>query len=48
MKSVFADFHCIDTGIKHGTVTVVIDGEPLEITTSASTANMRTTGTRKA
>lgn len=33
MKSVFADLHCIDTGIKHGTVTVVIDGEPLEITT---------------
>lgn len=33
MKSVFTDFHCIDTGIKHGTVTVVIDGEPLEITT---------------
>lgn len=33
MKSVFADFHCIDTGIKHGTVTVVIDGEPLETTT---------------
>lgn len=33
MKSVFADFHCIDTGIKHGTVTVVIVGEPLEITT---------------
>lgn len=33
MQSVFADFHCIDTGIKHGTVTVVIDGEPLEITT---------------
>lgn len=33
MKSVFADFHCIDTGIKHGTVTIVIDGEPLEITT---------------
>lgn len=33
MKSVFAEFHCIDTGIKHGTVTVVIDGESLEITT---------------
>lgn len=33
MKSVFINFHCIDTGIKHGTVTVVIDGEPLEITT---------------
>lgn len=33
MKSVFINFHCIDTGIKHGTVTVVIDGESLEITT---------------
>lgn len=33
MKSVFINFHCIDTGIKHGTVTVVIDDEPLEITT---------------
>ena len=33
MKSVFINFHCIDTGIKHRTVTVVIDGEPLEITT---------------
>lgn len=33
MKSVFINFHCIDTGIKHGTVTVVIDGGPLEITT---------------
>ncbi len=32
MKAVFTGFHCIDTGIKHGTVTVVIDGEPLEIT----------------
>ena len=33
IKAVFADFHCIDTGIKHGTVTVIADGEPLEITT---------------
>ena len=33
MKSIFINSHCIDTGIKHGTVTVVIDGEPLEITT---------------
>lgn len=32
-KSVFSAFHCIDTGIKHGTVTVVINSEPLEITT---------------
>lgn len=27
------DFHVIDTGIKHGTVTVVSEGQPLEITT---------------
>lgn len=32
-KNAFSAFHCIDTGIKHGTVTVVIDSEPLEITT---------------
>ncbi|MBO5969049.1 MAG: polynucleotide adenylyltransferase [Clostridia bacterium] len=33
IKTVFADFHTILTGEKHGTVTVVIEGEPLEITT---------------
>lgn len=33
IKSVFTDFHTILTGEKHGTVTVVIDGMPLEITT---------------
>lgn len=33
IKDVFADFHTILTGEKHGTVTVVISGEPLEITT---------------
>lgn len=33
MKSVFSDFHCIETGIQHGTLTVVIDSSPLEITT---------------
>lgn len=32
-KAVFAEFHVIETGIRHGTVTVVLDGEPLEITT---------------
>ncbi len=32
-KSVFSSYHVIDTGIKHGTVTVVIDGCPIEITT---------------
>ncbi len=30
---IFKDFHCIKTGIKHGTVTVVIEGKPVEITT---------------
>ena len=29
----FKDFKTIETGIKHGTVTVIIDGMPLEITT---------------
>ncbi len=30
---VFKDFRTIETGVKHGTVTVIIDGIPLEITT---------------
>ena len=29
----FKDYRTIETGIKHGTVTVIIDGIPLEITT---------------
>lgn len=29
----FRDFRVIETGIKHGTVTVIVDGESLEITT---------------
>ena len=33
VEQVFAGYHLIETGLKHGTVTVVIDGEPLEITT---------------
>ncbi len=33
VKSVFSDFKVIDTGIKFGTVTVVIGKEPYEITT---------------
>ena len=32
-KSCFPGFHVIETGIKHGTITVVIDQEPAEITT---------------
>ena len=30
---IFSDLHVIKTGLKHGTVTVVIDGHPIEITT---------------
>lgn len=33
VKNLFSDYHVIDTGIKHGTVTVVIDDEQYEITT---------------
>lgn len=33
IKKVFSQFQSIDTGIKHGTVTIIIDGIPLEITT---------------
>ena len=33
IKAVFADFHTILTGEKHGTVTVVVDSMPIEITT---------------
>ena len=32
-KEVFSDHRLIETGIKHGTVTVLMDGLPLEITT---------------
>lgn len=33
MLEVFKNFRIIETGLKHGTVTVVIDGENIEITT---------------
>lgn len=33
MLDVFADYRIIETGLKHGTVTVVSDGENVEITT---------------
>lgn len=32
-KAVFEGYRIIETGIKHGTVTLVLDGEPYEITT---------------
>ena len=35
-KSCFSGLKVIETGIKHGTVTVVMDGEPFEITTFRS------------
>ena len=32
-RACFPDMKVIDTGIRHGTVTVLMDGMPLEITT---------------
>ena len=32
-KEIFSGYRIIETGMKHGTVTVLMDGEPLEITT---------------
>ena len=39
VKEVFADFHILDIGIKHGTVTVMVEGEPIEITTYRKESN---------
>jgi tRNA nucleotidyltransferase (CCA-adding enzyme) len=33
MKQALRDFHTIETGIKHGTLTVMIEGESFEVTT---------------
>lgn len=33
IKACFNDYQTIDTGMKHGTVTILIDGNPVEITT---------------
>ena len=33
IKELFSDFRCIETGIKHGTVTVIVDNISVEITT---------------
>lgn len=33
MTRIFADYPVIETGLKHGTLTVLIDGMPIEITT---------------
>ena len=33
MTRIFADFRVIPTGLKHGTLTVLSDGHPIEVTT---------------
>ena len=33
MKKIFSDFRTVETGIKHGTLTVISCGEPYEVTT---------------
>lgn len=33
MKRCFKNFRAVETGLKHGTLTVIVDGEPYEITT---------------
>lgn len=33
VHEIFSDYHIIDTGIKHGTVTLLVNHEPYEITT---------------
>lgn len=33
MKELFSGFHTVETGLKHGTLTVIIDRNPVEITT---------------
>ena len=32
-KAIFGDFKTIDTGIKHGTITIIMDKKPYEVTT---------------
>lgn len=36
VRRIFSDFRVIETGIKHGTVTVLVENEPIEITTYRS------------
>ena len=33
MQQVFQDFHTVETGLKHGTLTVIVNHEPYEVTT---------------
>ena len=41
VKETFKDFRVIETGIKHGTVTVLIDNEPLEIMETIEDISLR-------
>ncbi len=41
MHTVFADRRVIDTGIQHGTVTVILDRKPVEITTYRADSDYR-------
>ena len=36
MQEIFSDHHTIETGLKHGTLTVMSEGEPVEVTTFRS------------
>lgn len=49
VKEIFAEknIHTIDTGIQHGTVTVMVEHEGFEVTTTGSTGNMRMRDIRK-
>ena len=47
VKEVFKNFHTLDIGIKHGTVTVFIDRRQLEITTYRSERITRISGTKE-
>ena len=40
VKAVFSGYHLIETGLKHGTDTVVVDHQPIEIPTYRMTATV--------
>ena len=48
MQAAFADARVLTTGLKHGTLTVLTDGGPLEITTYRTEGGYSTDGIRTA
>ena len=48
IKKCFEGYNIIETGIKHGTVTIVSEGENIEVTTFRIDGNMTTADTRSA